>query len=226
MLPLRTLSLALLASSTTLAHPNTASPSTERTLRTTSPIPVEVFVGNNGLGLQLIISKSLIPESRFGIFNVTSFFSDYEATAQKTQSLMQSLITVDLWGGFAVNAGAAVNHVTGLRPTAGLQYVYSSRELLIVALPRFDLTPTYNFEALAIVEYKPRFTDNWGLYTRVQGLFNYNTRQVTHERSYLWLRLGASYQGYQFGLAGNFDWYGPAPKNENGFGVFGRVELF
>jgi hypothetical protein len=43
----------------------------------------------------------------------------------------------------------------------------------------------------------------------MQGLYNYNTKEEFHNRSYLYFRAGLSYQNYQFGLGAKFDRYGP-----------------
>ena len=216
--------MALLMSSASFAQTDSlrkAPPS-----KPSPPIPVEAFAGNKDLVFQMIVSKHFSPKSRFGFFNVTNFVGDYKMTNQKNQYLSQSLITADIYKGFSVNAGVTMNYMTGFRPTAGLQYVFANREFLAVVLPRFDLTQTYNFETFGLVEYKPKFKNNWGLYTRVQGLYNYNTKLEFHDRRYIWLRVGASYKNYQFGLGANFDVYGPMKVNENSFGVFLRTELF
>jgi hypothetical protein len=220
------LSLALMTTSATFAQQKIDSLGSNKPPKISPPIPVEVFAGNKGLVFQMIVSKHFSPKSRFGFFNVTNFVGDYETTNQKNQYLSQSLITADIWKGISVNAGVTMNYVTGFRPTAGLQYVFANRELLAVVLPRFDLTQTYNFETFGLVEYKPKFNNNWGLYTRVQGLYNHNTKFEFHDRSYVWLRVGASYKNFQFGLGGNFDVYGPMKITENSFGVFLRTELF
>jgi hypothetical protein len=218
------LSTALLISSASFAQTDSLRKTPPS--KPSPPIPVEAFAGNKGLVFQMIVSKHFSPKSRFGFFNVTNFVGDYNTSNQKNQYLSQSLITADIYKGFSVNAGVTMNYMTGFRPTAGLQYVFANREFLAVVLPRIDLTQTYNFETFGLVEYKPKFKNNWGLYTRVQGLYNHNTKLDFHDRSYVWLRIGASYKNYQFGLGGNFDFYGPMKVNENSFGVFLRTELF
>jgi hypothetical protein len=45
-------------------------------------------------------------------------------------------------------------------------------------------------------------------------------------RSYQWLRLGLEIKKTQFGLAVNFDEYGPNPEIEFNFGLFIRREIF
>jgi hypothetical protein len=220
------ISFALFISSTVFAQKRVDSLSSGKPPKMSPPIPVEVFAGNKGLVFQMIVSKHFSPKSRFGFFNVTNFVGDYETTNQKNQYLSQSLITADIWKGFSINAGVTMNYMTGFRPTAGIQYVFANRQFLAVVLPRFDLTQTYNFETFGLVEYKPTLKNDWGLYTRVQGLYNYNTKLEFHDRSYVWLRVGASYKSYQFGLGANFDVYGPMKINENSVGVFVRTELF
>jgi len=190
------------------------------------PIPVEAFSGYKGLVFQMIVNKHFSPKSRFGFFNVTNFVGDYAIENPRNQFLSQSFVTADIWKGLSVNAGVSLNYITGFRPSTGLQYVFANRQLLVVVLPRFDLTQTYNFETFGLVEYKPKFNKEWGLYTRAQGLYNHNTRLNLHDRSYFWLRVGLSYKNFQFGLGANVDFYGPAKIFENSFGCFIRAELF
>jgi hypothetical protein len=83
----------------------------------------------------------------------------------------------------------------------------------------------FNFETFALLENKPQLTDKLGLYTRVQGLYNHNTKQDFHDRSYLYLRAGLSIKKYQFGLGANFDRYGPFKINQENYGLFVRVEI-
>lgn len=192
----------------------------------TPPIPVEVFAGDKDLVFQMIVSKRFSPKSRFGFFNVTNFVGDYETTNQKNQYLSQSFLTTEIWKGISLNVGASMNYKTGFRPSAGLQYVFANRKLLAVLLPGINLTQTYNFELFGLIEYKPKFKNNWGLYTRIQGLYNHNTKLNFHDRSYVWLRAGVSYKNYQFGIGSNFDFYGPLKVNENSMGLFVRAELF
>jgi hypothetical protein len=171
-------------------------------------IPVEVFVGNRGLVFQMIVSKQFSSESTLGFLNVTSFVGDYAATNQKNQYLSRSFLTANLWKGLSANAGISLSSAMGFRPFAGIQYIFADKHVSALVLPRFDLTQAYNFEILGLVECKPAFTEDWGLYSRVQAVYNHNTKCNFHERSYLWLRLGASYKNFQFGVGINADFYG------------------
>jgi hypothetical protein len=189
------------------------------------PIPIETFAGNNYLNFQMIVAKPFQEGSRFGFFNVTNFNGSYDNNLQENEFLSQALVNYEIFKGFSLAAGATMNYKTGFRPTAGVQYLFANREWLFVLLPRFDLRDDFNFETFALLEYKPRLTDKLGLYTRVQGLYNHNTEQDFHDRSYLYLRAGLSIKNYQFGLGANFDRYGPFKVNGENYGLFVRVEL-
>lgn len=197
-----------------------------RLLRPDPPVQVEVVAGRTGLNGQTIISKQLASGSRFGFLNVTTFVGSYRNDQGKNEYISQSFLTTYLGKGLSVNAGVSVNYFSGFRPTAGLQYVVATKSWVVLLLPRFDLTETYNVETFGFVEYKPRFTKQWGLYSRVQSLFNYSTKLNVHERGHTYLRIGASCQNFQFGLGTNVDFYGPQKINETSLVGFLRAEVF
>ncbi len=58
----------------------------------------------------------------------------------------------------------------------------------------------------------------WGIYSRIEGLYNYNTKLGYHEISEINLRLGLSYKNFQFGVGSIHDFYGPDAYNVNNFG--------
>ena len=195
-----------------------------------APIPIELFAGNQGFSFQLILSKQFSPTSKFGFFNVTSFASGYKQANQTTSFISQSGLTAEVWKGISVIAGLSAMDFPGtsleVRPTAGLQYLLISRDISVFVLPRFDLTQTYNFETLAVLEYKPMLSKNWGIYTRIDGLYNYNTKLGYHEITEINLRLGLSYKNVQFGVGLILDFYGSDSYNVNNFGVFIKKDLF
>jgi hypothetical protein len=199
---------------------------TEKKLRTSPPMPVEVMVGDRGLNFQMSTSKQFSSESKFGFFNVTSFFADYKNAVSKNEIFSQSLLTLKVWKKLSAVSGFSINHFTGFKPTAGLQFVHADRKFLVVIQPQMGLTETHHFENFSLIEFKPKINEKWGIYTRLQGVIDYTPSLKTHNRSYVYLRAGASYKNYQFGLGSNFDFYGPAKHNQNNFGVFARSEFF
>jgi hypothetical protein len=195
-----------------------------------APIPVELFAGNQGFNFQLILSKQFSPTSKFGFFNVTSFASGYKQANQTTSFISQSGLTAEVGKGISVMAGLSAmsfpDEPMEVRPTAGLQYLLFNRDFSVFVLPRFDLTQTYNFETLAVLEYKPMLSKNWGIYTRAEGLYNYNTKLGYHDITEINLRLGLSYKNVQFGIGSILDFYGPGSYNVNNFGLFIKTDLF
>jgi hypothetical protein len=195
-----------------------------------APIPIELFAGNQGFSFQLILSKQFSPTSKFGFFNVTSFASGYKQANQTSSFISQSCLTVEVWKGISVIAGLSAMDFPGtsleVRPTAGLQYLLISRDVSVFVLPRFDLTQTYNFETLAVLEYKPMLSKSWGIYMRAEGLYNYNTKLGYHEITEINLRLGLFYKNVQFGVGSIQDFYGPDSYNVNNFGLFIKTDLF
>jgi hypothetical protein len=194
-----------------------------------APIPIELFDGNQGFSFQSILSKQFSSTSKFGFFNVTSFASGYEQANQTTSFISQSCLTAEVWKGISAVAGLSAMGFPAtpleVRPTAGFQYLLFSKDVSVFVLPRFDLTQTYNFETLAVLEYKPMLSKNWGIYTRVEGLYNYNTKLGYHEITEINLRLGLSYKKIQFGVGSIQDFYGPDSYNVYNFGLFIKTDL-
>lgn len=195
-----------------------------------TPMLIELIAGNNGLAFELIATKQFSPGSKFGFFNVSSFDGDYKEVNQNSDFLSQSYLTAEVWKDISLLAGlSAIGSSTTpltVRPTAGLQYLLAGRDFVVLVLPRFDLTQTYNFETFALLEYKPMLSKKWGVYSRVEGLYNYNTKLGFHEISSIYLRLGLSYNNFQFGAGANLDFYGPDNQNTSNVGVFIKTDLF
>ncbi len=195
------------------------------------PLPIELFAGDKAFTFQLIVNKQFSPKSRFGFFNVTNFMGGYKEISNTSEFFSQSLLTAEIWKGISLTTGLSAicssdGNLITVRPTAGLQYLFANRDFVIVVLPRFDLTQTYNFETFSVFEYKPMLSKKWGIYTRFQGFFNYNTKLDFHEVSRIYLRFGISYKNVQFGLGMNRDYYGPESYNVNNLGVFVKTDLF
>lgn len=190
------------------------------------PMPVEVLIGNRGLNFQFNTTKQFNPNSRFGFFNVTSFFADYKNVVAKNEFFSQSLLTAKLWKKISAVGGFSINQFSGFKPTAGLQFVHANKKMLVVIQPQVGLTQDHHLENFSLFEFKPQINDKWGVYTRLQAVIDYGPSLKSHNRSYVYLRVGAVYKNYQFGLGSNFDFYGPTKHNENNFGVFMRAEFF
>jgi hypothetical protein len=190
-----------------------------------SIIPVEMNFGNNRFGLQFLINTPMPEVKKLSFFTVTSFESGYRNTDGNLDYISNSQVSYQIYKGFAAAVGLSVNSKSGMSPTAGLKYVFANREILFVVTPTIHVSTNHNIEGLTLLEYKPAITKNLHLYTRFQGFYNRNLKYDHHERSYMQLRAGVGIKSYQFGLAANWDYYGPAKLLKDNYGIFLRVNL-
>lgn len=193
-----------------------------------SPVIIGSLVGNNGLHIETIFSKTFTPTSRFGVFGIADLYGVYDAPKQpmQNQQMAQTQITYRVAKGLNVSAGAFFEKHSGFRPTVGMQYNLFTGDFHFLVAPRMDLSQTYNGEILAFVEYTPLIKNDWRLYSRVQGLYNRDLKNGIHAISYTWGRLGVSYKTSRFGLGADFNSYGPMKMKENNYGLFASVLLF
>lgn len=189
------------------------------------PITIEAFAGDRALAYQMVINKKLQSVPALGFFSVTNIQPEW-GKPQIDDYMVQGNLTYSLIKGIDLSGGFIWNSVDGIRPSAGLIFSYGNPELLAVVNPRIDLSKNANFDALALVEYKPAINEKLRLYTRLQGLYTHNSGYGFHSRSYIMLRAGLSYKDITLGAAANFDWYGPMKINKNNFGGFVALTLF
>ncbi len=220
------LAALLMPAAAALAQTTAEAPPTPAPHPAGAPLPVELMAGDQQLILQTVVNKKFAPESRFAFFNLTTFGADYHNNPTKNNYLTSAALKFELLSHFSVFGGLNLNSTVGFRPTGGLDYVFTKPTWLIVAEQSLDLTETHNLQSLALVEYKPRLSARLALYSRVQGLYNYNTQDAAHDLSYLYLRLGLSYQTGSFGLAANLSRFGPFKVLKENYGVFIRKEFF
>ncbi|MCC6286368.1 MAG: hypothetical protein IT249_00645 [Chitinophagaceae bacterium] len=189
------------------------------------PVNLETVLGNEGMAYQLMINKKLKSIPKLGFFSITSVLGAWKK-GPYDGIMSQGLVTYRLFKGFDVVSGFHYTDVTGLRPTAGIIYSYGSPGFLVVANPRIDLHKDAIQETMIMTEYKPKLNEKWRLYSRLQGLYGFSVASKDHARSYILGRLGVNYKEFNFGLAANFDWFGPFKGNQNNYGVFVSAALF
>lgn len=189
------------------------------------PINMEAFAGTRALACQMMINKKLQSIPALGFFSVTNIQPEW-SKPKMDDYMVQGNLTYSFIKGIDLSGGFIWNPVDGIRPSAGLIFSYGNPDLLAVVNPRIDLSKNANFDALALVEYKPAINEKLRLYTRLQGLYTHNLGYDFHSRSYVMLRAGFSYKDITLGAATNFDWYGPIKSNKNNFGGFVALNLF
>lgn len=216
---------ALLATALFLIAFSTKAQETPSASISNPPIFMETFAGDRALAYQMIINKKLQSLPKVSFFGVTNFQPEW-GEPKMNDYMVQGNITYNIVRGIDLSSGFIWNPIDGIRPSAGIIFSYGNPNLLAVVNPRVDLSKNANFDALALVEYKPVLTDKFNLYTRLQGLYTHQLGHDFHSRSYVMLRAGLTYKDVTFGAAANFDWYGPMKVNKNNVGGFVAVNLF
>ena len=186
------------------------------------PIPIELMTGNKYGTVNLAFSRNFSPTSRLGFFHMNTIQFDYKDDS-KNSFIIQDLLYVETFKNLRVAGGVAYSP-GGFDPTVGLQYVYSGKKLLFLFAPRVNIESDPSYDIMTILQYKPQLNEKLKLYTRFQMLNLFNSGG--NIKSYQWLRLGVVIKGIQFGLAADFDEYGPNPSVTGNFGVFIRKEIF
>lgn len=189
------------------------------------PINTEVLGSNRGLAFQMIIDKKIKSVPKLGFFSVTSLVGEW-GEDQVNDYMTQASLTYEIIKGLKLAGGFHVTPVKGMRPIAGLIYSKATPDWLFVANSRIDFSRDTNIEGMFLVEYKPKISNNWRLYTRIQALYEYSSIIDMQTRSYLMARAGVSYKEITFGLGTNIDYYGPEKFNENSYGIFIGFLLF
>lgn len=189
------------------------------------PVFMETFAGDRALSYQMIINKKLQSIPKLGFFGVTNIQPEW-GEPKMNDYMVQGNLTYSIIKGIDFSSGFIWNPIDGIRPSASVIFSYGTRELVVVVNPRIDLSKNANFDALALIEYKPKLNEKLNVYTRAQGLYTHNIGYDFHTRSYVMLRAGLTYKDITIGAAANFDWYGPMKTNKNNFGGFVAMNLF
>jgi hypothetical protein len=185
------------------------------------PIPIELMMGHKYGTVNSAFSKDFSQTSRLGFFHMNTVQFDYKDT-QKNSFILQDLIYVETIKNLRFAGGVAYS-IGGFDPTIGLQYVYS-KKLFFLCAPRINIESDPSYDIMTIIQYKPIINETLKLYTRFQMLNLFNSGG--NIKSYQWLRLGLEVKGIQFGLAADFDEYGPNPTVKSNLGLFIRKEIY
>lgn len=190
--------------------------------RATAPTPVEFTAVNRYASFNLVMSKPLSANSRWGFFHLTTLVMDYDAEGDDLS--MQSLLYFAPQARFRLTGGAFYGSRPGFSPTAGIQFVNAGRRWFVLLAPRVNLESEPSYTMFSILRYARPLNARRALYASLQSL---NILDADgHIKSYQWTRMGLDIRGTQLGLAANFDESGPKPHPEFSLGAFVRRELF
>jgi hypothetical protein len=185
------------------------------------PIPVELMAGNRYATINVVVDKKFTQSSKLGFFHINTIQIDYR-NKLNNDFMMEDLLYFEPVKHFRFTGGAFYGH-PGFIPTVGLQYVRGGKDLFLIIAPRINLQKDLEYDIVSILQYNPKLNEKIKLYSRLQLLNLFNSS--SNIKSYQWIRLGLEINGIQFGLAADFDEYGPRPKVEHNIGVFIRREI-
>ena len=96
------------------------------------PIPVELMTGNKYGAINLAFSRNFSQNSRLGFFHMDTVQFDYK-DENRNSFILQDLIYVETFKNLRVAGGIAYSK-GGFNPTAGLPYVFSGEQFIIMHL--------------------------------------------------------------------------------------------
>ena len=186
------------------------------------PVPIELMIGQKYGTVNLIYDKHFSQSSRLGFFHMNTVQFDFK-DKMKNSFILQDQLYIETLKNLRI-AGGVVYSNGGFNTTAGLQYVYGGKGLFFLCAPRINIESKPTYDVMTIIQYEPEINDRLKLYTRFELLHLFDSGG--NIKSYQWIRLGLEVKGIQFGLAADFDEYGPNPSAKSNFGIFVRKEIF
>lgn len=183
-------------------------------------MPIELMLGNRNYWYQHSIGLPLKDNSKFGFFHTHSTHFFYDNTKQEVMTQAYLNYKISSW--MKVNAGVFYATKPGINPSISLHIYKKFKDLFVLVVPRIDVYKNPSYDVMSMVEYKPRL-GKIQFYSRLQTLFSY--KGGTHARSYQNIRIGVNNYETQYGIAMNYDAYGPNKKYFSNYGVFVKRDL-
>lgn len=186
---------------------------------------VELFSGFEKTDFTLLSSYSLNESNTLSITTL-GFFQKFR---KKDNQIFDEVgVQPTLFWNFnkSISIGPSLyfNSFGGFSERLSAKFTLKKSNALFIVIP----TVAYSEKKQASqAEIFTQFQLNTPLTTTISLWFNWQFLTVwdkfkTHSRSFQQLRLGASYEGHQFGLGSDFDQYGLKPIQKSSFGVYYR----
>lgn len=186
----------------------------------TSSIPIETMVGHRNVNYLSILNASLGNSNKLGYFSVITIVTPYENTNSLNELVFSNALTYKLADKLFATGGLQFHFRKGVAPTSGFQFFSANPKWLFVVSSSIAFTANPSSQNVGILEFKPRINHSLKLYTRIQGIYNINLHNRTHERSLLYLRKGLTFNKTSFGFGFNLDFYGASKTLQKNFGLF------
>ncbi len=194
-----------------------------RYLHSPAQIPVEITLGHSSYYYQHMFSGKIIAERPFGFFNTSSILLPYDQK-RGIEVMSQSYLTYEINKRWATGLGSIYAPGNRFVPSAFVWYFNKKDDISYLIFTRMDVWSQPGFELFGFAEYQGGKNKNqeFNLYARLQLQYITSMHWNGHLKSVQYARLGVANKGVQYGLAVNFDQYGPTTKHDSNFGLFVR----
>lgn len=178
---------------------------------------LEVMVGENGAFADLQWLKPFDQQYRWTLFSRTRMTVDYDNRANLFSG---AYLNYTSKSGLGASLVGKVSQTTGAGADAGAHVFKSKPSWTLFGLATVGLKKDLEYSWFSILRFTPKINERWKWYTSLElfHLFNKNGHVSSVER----VRFGLDFQGYQFGLAGNFLQIGRDFKTNDNLGGFVR----
>lgn len=183
-------------------------------------IPVEISVGHTGYYYQHSFAARFNPEKPLGFFHTSSVLIPYDKN-RSNEIMSQSYVSYAINKNWTSGIGTIFTPINRVRLSAFIQYFQKWKTITVLIYPRIDIGLKPNLELMGFFEYQGAARKQLNPYARFQYMTTWNLSG--HARSYQYARAGIGTADIQFGLAINFDQYGPMSTHYNNFGLFVQV---
>lgn len=182
----------------------------------------ELMSGPDKTDVQSLVIASF-GDGRFEFQNL-AFFQRYHDTGDQPfdELGVQSVVFWNFAEGFGAGPGLYYNSVKGLMSKITFQTVHTIGPVSLVTNPAiyYHEDDFIGGELFAQIKYTRPASKKWSLFSQGAILTTWD-RFKDHGRSFLQLRTGPQYNNtLQFGLATDFDWYGPDRIHKQSVGLF------
>lgn len=191
-----------------------------------APNPIELLMGNNRLAFQQVSNKAFAEVPRLKFFAITNFATDYANSETNMDFISNAFMGMTVNRATAMGLGGYMSAKKGFYPALAGRWSVAGPHCFLVVNPAVYLTEYHNLVGQAIGEFRPAMGSGVYGYLRVQALYNHNTKNKAHERSYLQARVGLGKGKLQSGLAANEDFYGPDKTRKENYGLFLRYVFY
>lgn len=176
--------------------------------------------GNDRFDLQTFISKRFSQTSRGGLLSITSAQGRYNNDINSFEFINVTQLNYDVYKGLSPTLGIALNGQVGFETTAGLQYLFTRPEVLIVLAPSIFLSGKHDLQNVLAVLCQPKLGMHWQLYANVQALDDFVVSANLNVRSFAHIRTGLTRSRLTFGVGADLDWYGMPSDFRTNVGPF------